>query len=120
MTALVDNSFVITQGSTWASDTIQWQCNGVAKDISAHTIRCKFRKLNTPQVILFDLSTSNGRITIVDASTGQFQLGIPASVTSSLGLSRRELLTYDIEADDGTTVTPLMRGTAKLIRESTR
>lgn len=115
----------IDQGSTWTHAFIVNQPapigtpveSLVPADLTGYTARMQVRKHVESPLVLLELTTSNGRITITPL-TGRIDLVVASTTTAGLNFTTA---VYDIEiVSSGGIVTRLARGKITLIPEVTR
>ena len=108
---------LIEQGATFQKKLIWQDADGNPIDITNYTGRMQVRESKDATVILVELTTVNGRITIGGAN-GEIDLEIDATTTAALTFSSA---VYDLELEDtGGIVTRLVEGKVKLSFEVTR
>ena len=111
ITEIKETDFFIKQGATFAS-TVTWKdSSGTPVDMTGYSARMYFKR-NSHGEKLFELTTSNGRITLNTA----IDLYIAASDTANL-TGKYE---YDLELVQGSFVKRLLQGTITIDNEITR
>ena len=112
----------IYRGSTF-SKQITWQTGepAVAVNLTNCSIRMQVRPKITEEIVIDELTTTNGRIEITDAATGTFVIKIPASVSTAYASTYKSGV-YDLEITmpDGVTIYRIMEGGISLVPEVTR
>lgn len=116
------NILEIKQGSTFRrkltwkqkDDAGQW----VAVDISNCTLRLQIRSRVDADSVLFEFSTTNGRITLTDAANGVFTILATAAETAAMTWAEGK---FDLDITfPNADVTTLWEGDAILKKEVTR
>lgn len=110
-------NFELEQGATLIKPIVWKDSAGVAVNLNGYTARMQVRQSASSDVVLLELSTSNGGISLV-AGTGTINLIFSAAVTAAIDWSRGK---YDLELTslDGT-VTRLIEGQIDISKEITR
>lgn len=93
------------QGSTF-TETLTIKIENVPLNITGYAARMMVRAQPSSPTIILDLSTNNGKITIV-GSTGTVTINVTASEMDAI--SPRSYR-YDLELVNGDTVIPLLEG----------
>ena len=86
------------------------------QDLTGYTARMQIRPSLTSNVIIKELSTENGSIT-VNNTAKTITLSIPAAETQLFDF---KTAVYSLEMINGSTVVPFMVGSVSLVREATR
>lgn len=109
--------FDIEQGATF-SKTITWKdADGNPINLTGYTARMQFRKNKAATDILFNATSSNGKL-LLGGSAGTIDINIAAADTAAFDFSRA---VYDIELQSsGGTVTRLLEGAVNVSKEVTR
>lgn len=93
------------QGSTF-TETLTIKIENVPLNITGYSARMMVRPQPSSTTITLDLSTDNGKITLV-GSTGTITVNVTASEMD--GIAARSYR-YDLELVNGATVIPLLEG----------
>lgn len=96
-------NFEIDAGASW-DESITWD----GQNITSRTLRMQIRRKRGGDLVL-ELTEGNGRINVVDGSSGQFTINLNATETASLSGE----YVYDLELvddSDSTDVVKLIRG----------
>ncbi|MFA6198797.1 MAG: hypothetical protein WC679_00070 [Bacteroidales bacterium] len=112
-------NLTIYQGSTFIKE-FQWKTGNplVPVNITGYAIRMQIRENIKSQAVIIELSTTNGRISITDATNGFFVLNIAAVDTTTLDFKAG---VYDLEMVSPLgIVTRLLDGSVSLSLEVTR
>ncbi|AWJ93853.1 hypothetical protein Sp245p_28965 (plasmid) [Azospirillum baldaniorum] len=108
----------IEQGATFTRE-IEWlqSDNTTPVDLTGYTARMQVRKTAKSPIVVADLSTGNGRISLTPA-LGKIKLMLTATETASL---KDGEYVYDLELQSGTGVVErLLQGTFTINAEVTR
>lgn len=90
-------------------------------DLTGYTLRCQGRqRVDDPDPPLFDLSTANGGIVVIDAADGQFEMVLTHQAAARLGEVTR--IQADILAIDTASGEPevIAEGVVRINKGSTR
>lgn len=105
--------FVVHQGATFSATLTAYADNGSQLDVTGYTLRSEVR----------DVAGVGSRYfvpTVTHVSGSSFTWALSADDTAdSLAAAQGRTMTYDIEADDGSTFHKLYRGTVRFVPEST-
>lgn len=110
-------SFTIEQGATFDRTFTYKNASDVLVNLTGYTARMQVRTTEESSVIIFELTTENGGITLGGVA-GTIRLFLTATATAALAAAAG--LVYDLELVSGTTVTRLLYGTVGIDREVTR
>lgn len=113
-------NFIIDQGATWRYRLVVKAGpteDAPALNLTGYSVRMQIRREVDSALLILELSTSNGRVTITPL-TGTIDMYIAATDTAAFYF---RTAVYDLEliGPDGE-VTRLLRGTVQLIEEVTR
>jgi len=110
-------NFVIEQGTTLTKTLIWKDSTGAAINLTGYTARMQVRQSVTSSVVLLELTTTAGTITITPL-TGTIVLSFPAATTAAITWRHGK---YDLEmvASNGV-VTRLIEGQIDISPEVTR
>ena len=109
------HNFEIIQGATFETD-IYWEdaLTKVKTVFTGMTAKMQLRSSFAAETFAAELSTANSKI-IIDGTKMTLKLTDAQSAAIPAGN-----YVYDLEVSDGTTVTKLLRGAAKVVPEVTR
>lgn len=111
--------FTLDQGSdtnialTFYTDTSQT----TPINVSTYTFSCQVREHKEDESFIDELTTSNGRISMIDAATGKIVLIFSAATSK---LYSFDTAYYDLESTNGVVVTREMQGKITLDKEVTK
>lgn len=78
---MVEN-FIINKGTTWKL-VITWKdSDGVVINVSGYSVKIQFRKHPNDSAVLYEMSTTNGKITL-DGAAGKITCTAPKEDTAS-------------------------------------
>jgi hypothetical protein len=113
-------NLTIYKGSTFSKE-FQWKTGDPAQpvDITDCSLRMQIRKTIDDTTFVDELTTQNGKITILNAAEGRFRIDIAASVSTDYKIEEG---VYDLEIvyPNSTTVYRLLEGDVAAIPEVTR
>ena len=110
-------NLVIEQGTDFSHIVGLTNSDGSVLNLTGYDARMQIRSTVTAATTLYELTVSNGRIS-VNALAGQLTLNIPSAVTAAMTWRSG---VYDLEIISGTSVvTRIMQGNATLSLEVTR
>lgn len=112
----------IEQGTTWKPALrVTEQTTGSPVDITGWDFRMQIREDDQDGAIIIELTVANGRINILDATDGVFELRILDTETDAFTEAQFEDAVYDLEGIDSLgDVMRLMQGRATLSLNITR
>ena len=115
--AAAEYSFEIEQGASFYKRVAWKDSAGVPVDLTSYTARMQVRQSVASPVVLFELTTENGRI-VLGGSAGTIELRITAEDTAAIAWRRGK---YDLElvAPDAS-VTRFLFGQVSVSFEVTR
>lgn len=91
-------TFEVYQGSTWDEEIILRNADGTPMNLTGMQARMQLRPEIGSDVVILDLSPSNGRLTVVDAAQGRIHLLVSAADTAALPLDFEvQTYVYDLE-----------------------
>lgn len=104
------------QGDTWAIAP-KWKIGSTYVDVTGYSAKMQVRQAVTSSTVITELSTANGRITVVP-SRGQFAITLPAADTAVLPAGN---YIYDLEATSATGAeTTLLQGGFTVVAQVTQ
>lgn len=104
---------VVHQGATYSATLTAYAENGTELDLTAYTLRSEVR--DEPGV-----GSRYFTPTVTKGAGSSFTWALSADDTAdSLAASQGRTMAYDIEADNGSTILKLYRGTVRFVPEST-
>lgn len=114
----------IFQGATF-SQTLYWEVGNppTPVNLSGYTAKLQVRSSHKSKVVILELSTSNGRITLGtsgDYTTGAINLSISATDTAQLSICDGAKPVYDLEMTSGATVSRILQGNVIIAPEVTK
>ena len=120
--AAARKNFEIEQGATFDPIlTLKETETGDPIDITSWDFRMQIREVDQNGAVIVELTVSNSRIVILDASGGKFQLVITDTITDTFTEAQFESAVYDLEAiESGGAVRRLLEGNVTLSLNITR
>jgi hypothetical protein len=114
----------IFQGATF-SQTLYWEVGNppAPVNLTGYTAKLQVRSSHKSKVVILELSTSNGRITLGtggDMTTGAINLSISATDTAQLSICDDAKPVYDLEMTSGATVSRILQGNVIIAPEVTK
>lgn len=114
----------IFQGATF-SQTLYWEVGDppAPVNLTGYTAKLQVRSSHKSKVVILELSTSNGRITLGtggDMTTGAINLSISATDTAQLSICDDAKPVYDLEMTSGATVSRILQGNVIIAPEVTK
>jgi hypothetical protein len=110
-------NFEIEQGTSLNKSVVWKDSNGVAVNLAGYTARMQIRETIDSDLVLLELSTTNGKIVVVPTQ-GKITLEFDPEDTSGEFWTRG---VYDLELTSGSGfVTRLLKGKVTLSKEVTR
>lgn len=112
----------IEQGATWKPALrMTEQETGDPIDITSWTFHMQIREMDQDGTVIVDMTTANGRINILDAPNGLFELRLTDTETNAFTEEQFEEAVYDLEGTDTLLdVMRIMQGQATLSLNITR
>lgn len=107
--------FILKQGSTYIFEAT-WKTNGKPVDLYEYTARMHVRSGNHKGIILFELSTETGDITLEEL-TGIIRIVIPATKSDKANV---DTCVYDLEVQKGDYVERILEGKIRISPSVTR
>lgn len=125
--SITDNKYNMTmwQGSTFGMSVIVNNDDGTPQNLTGYSARMHIRPTYKSSSIEESLSSANGEITI-DGTKGELLLLLPAVRTSSItvdlanGKPPKSVYVYDLEIQNGSTVSKILWGDVTVYGEVTR
>jgi tRNA threonylcarbamoyladenosine modification (KEOPS) complex Pcc1 subunit len=114
MSKIETYDIIIKAGETFNRSMTWYDSSNVGVDMTGWTGRMHLRRAASDASALYELTTSNSRITL--GSAGEITLAISATDTASLSGS----YVYDLELVNGSTVIRLIQGTITINAEVTK
>lgn len=121
---IAEADICIFQGATF-SQTLYWEVGNppVPVNLSGYTAKLQIRSSHKSKVVILELSTSNGRITLGtggDMTTGAINLLVSATDTAQLSICDDVKPVYDLEMTNGSIVSRIMQGNIIIAPEVTK
>ena len=107
--------FLLKQGSTHIFEAT-WKSNGIPVDLDDYTARMHVRSGNHKGIILFELSTETGEITL-GGFNGVIRVEIPATESDKANV---DICSYDLEVQKGDYVERILEGKIRVSPSVTR
>jgi hypothetical protein len=114
----------IFQGATF-NQTLFWEVGDPPSpvNLTGYTAKLQIRSSHKSKVVILELSTSNGGITLGTSgnyTTGAINLAIGASTTAQLSVCDDAKPVYDLEMTNGGIVTRILQGNVIIAPNVTR
>lgn len=114
----------IFQGATF-SQTLYWEVGNppAPVNLTGYTAKLQVRSSHKSKVVILELSTSNGRITLGtsgDMTTGAINLFISATDTAQLSICDDAKPVYDLEMTNSGVVSRILQGNVIIAPEVTK
>ena len=114
----------IFQGATF-SQTLYWEVGNppAPVNLTGYTAKLQVRSSHKSKVVILELSTSNGRITLGtggDMTTGAINLSISATDTAQLSICDDAKPVYDLEMTNSGVVSRILQGNVIIAPEVTK
>lgn len=109
-------NLTIYQGANFR-EKYTWSYDGVPVDLTGAKLIAHLRDEAQSPVLVFELSTDNGYISLVNPTQGEFELAIPAQLTEQMNF---DSCVFDLKAELNGFVRPLFAGVAVLIPSPTK